>query len=104
MLRYEVRQRAGDLVVLALVGEMIGDFPIDRLHDALKDHYVDDGVRRINVDLGDVSFTTLEGIGMLVQLWRESQRRGKEFRVQRPQQQVAAKLQETGLLKLLEGA
>ena len=47
MLRYEVRQRTGDSVVLALEGEMVGDLPIDRLHDALKDHYVDDGVSRI---------------------------------------------------------
>ena len=99
MLRYEVRQRVGESVVLALQGEMVGDLPIDRLQEALEDHYVDDGVKRILIDLQAVSFVTLEGIGMLLELWRESNRRGKVFRVEHPQRQVAAKLQETGVLK-----
>jgi hypothetical protein len=58
---YEVSERAGDYVVLRLEGELIGDPTVERLHESLEEHYVDDGVALIRVDLRSVDFISLEG-------------------------------------------
>jgi anti-anti-sigma factor len=100
---YEVLERTGDYVVLRLEGELIGDPPVERLHESLEKHYVDDGVVLICVDLRDVDFISLEGVGMLLSLWRESQRRGKRFRIDQPTPLVRHRLEQTGVLKVLEG-
>ena len=103
MIEYEVGDRAKDYVVLKLRGELVGDVPVDRLHDALEDHYVDDGVRRIKIDLSEVDHINLEGVGMLLDLWRESRRQQKSFAVECPAEQVREKLAVTGVLRLLSG-
>ncbi|HEV8420822.1 MAG TPA: STAS domain-containing protein [Actinomycetota bacterium] len=101
MIEYEVAERSGDYVLLRLRGELLGDLPVRQLHDVLEDHYVDDGVRLIRVDLSQVKRISLEGVAVLVDLWRESQRRGKRFHAEQARGVVREKLATTGVLRLL---
>jgi anti-anti-sigma factor len=95
---YEVLDRDGDLACLILRGELVGDVSSEVLKTELERHYVDDGVRTICVKLSELDLITLEGVGILLELWHESRNRGKSFVVQDPQGQVRDKLRVTGLL------
>ncbi|HEY3209833.1 MAG TPA: STAS domain-containing protein [Actinomycetota bacterium] len=103
MIEYEVAEKSGDHVVLRLRGELLGDLPVRQLHDVLEEHYVDDGVRLIRIDLSGIDRISLEGVAVLVDLWRESQRRGKSFQAEQAQGTVREKLATTGVLRLLSG-
>jgi anti-anti-sigma regulatory factor len=72
VVHYEVVERVGDSVDLLLRGRMVGETTARRLHEALADHYVDDGVRRIRVRLEALEFIDLEGVGALLDLWRSA--------------------------------
>ena len=102
MLDYEVTERAGDSVVLQLRGELAGRLWTEQLRRALEEHYVDDGVTLIRVDLSPVAFMDNHGVATLLALFKESERRGKRFRVERPEGQVLEKLVVTGVLKVLQ--
>jgi anti-anti-sigma factor len=102
MVDYRVLDRTGDYVVIELRGELLDDASMDRVKESLEDHYVDDGVRLIRVDLSDVSYITLEGIQMLIGLWKESRERGKEFRAESAQGQVYERLRIAGVTRLLD--
>jgi anti-anti-sigma factor len=101
MVEYRVRDREDDYVVIELRGELLDDASLDRVRESLDDHYVDDGVRLICVDLSDVSYITLEGMQMLIGLWRESRDRGKQFRAESAQGQVYERLRIAGVARLL---
>jgi anti-anti-sigma factor len=101
VIEYEVAEKSGDYVVLRIRGELLGDLPAKRLHEALEEHYIDDGVRIIRVDLSEVDRISLEGVAILVDLWRESQRRNKSFQAEHAQDVVREKLETTGVLRLL---
>jgi anti-anti-sigma factor len=102
MVEHRVRDRAADYVVIEMRGELLDDASIDRVRESLEDHYVDDGVRLIRIDLSDVTYITLEGIQMLIGLWRESRERGKEFRAENAQGQVSERLRIAGITRLLD--
>jgi anti-anti-sigma factor len=102
MVEYEVLVREGDYVVLRLSGELAGQYWTDELGDALEDHFVDDGVKVIRVDLTPVTFMDNFGVATLVALHRRSLERGKRFLVQNPQGQVREKLKVTGVSKVLQ--
>jgi len=102
MFACRVIEREDDYVVVGLDGEFAGERLTENVRETLQEHYVDDGVRRIRVDLHDVLFIDLEGVAALLSLRRESQERGKWFTVERAQGQVREKLGVTGVLKLLE--
>jgi anti-anti-sigma factor len=101
MIDYQVVERAEDYALLELRGDLMGDLPIDRLKEDLEEHFVDDGVKRIRVDLSKLNFVSLEGIGMLLALWRESADRGKRLVVENPVGQVKDKLTITGVIDLI---
>jgi anti-anti-sigma factor len=103
MLHYEVIRLAPDRVSLLLRGELVEDVTAERLESDLERHYVDDGVRTIQVDLREVEAISLEGVATLVELWRASRRRGKELVVVGAEGQVREKLLVTGLLTPLAG-
>jgi len=94
--------RRDDYVVLRLSGELSGDRPSARVRQALDAQYVNDGVRRIRLDLRRLANIDLEGVGVLLQLFRESQRRGKALTVERARGSVRDRLRTTGVLRLLE--
>ena len=101
MVEYQVLDKEGPFAALKLKGELVGDISSQDLKGALERHYVDDGVREILIDLTDLSEISLEGVAILLELWRESGRRGKEFTVRGAHGQVEEKLQITGALKPL---
>jgi anti-anti-sigma regulatory factor len=101
MAEFEVAQRADDFVVIRLRGALWDKALVARVHRALEEHYVDDGVRIIRTDLSEVPQISLEGIGALLDLWREARRRGKSFEVEGATGQVREKLTTTGVLMLL---
>jgi anti-anti-sigma factor len=103
MADFEVAQRAEDFVVLRLRGALWDSGSVTLIHQALDQHYVDDGVRIIRADLSDVTQISLEGIGALLDLWREARRRGKSFQIEAVTGQVRDKLATTGVLTLLTG-
>lgn len=102
MLRYEVIERHDDYVVLELRGELTQEVPVERLHETLKQHYVDDGVRLIRIELAGVDRIELDGAGVLLALWREASRQGKRLVAENPQASVRSKLTIMGVLRLLE--
>jgi anti-anti-sigma factor len=102
MVEHRVRDRAADYVVIEMRGELLDDASIDRVRESLEDHYVDDGVRLIRVDLSEVTYITLEGIQMLIGLWRESRERGKQFRAENARGQVSERLRIAGITRLLD--
>ena len=95
-------ERQGDWVVLQLSGELAGRLMTDRLRETLEDHYVDDGVRVIKVDISPLSFMDSYGVATLVALLKESHERGKRFVVEGAAGQVREKLRVTGVLRILE--
>jgi anti-anti-sigma factor len=99
----QVRERTDDRVVLRLEGELAGRLWTEVIEEYLEEHYVDDGVRRIRLDLGPVSFIDNYGVATLIALYKASLERGKSFMVEGAQGQVLEKLETTGVRKVLEG-
>jgi anti-anti-sigma factor len=101
MLSFEVmREEAGDVVV-ALQGELAYSDWTGALRRFLESHYISDGVRRIRLDLSDVTALDLEGLATLVVLWKEADRNGKAFVVEGAEGQPQQKLVQTGMAALL---
>ena len=98
---YEVAEKAEDYIVLRIRGDLTADTEVDRLHEVLEEHYVDDGVKIIRVNMEEVGFLSLEGVAMVVDLLRESRERGKRFMVEGLQGQPLNKLAMTGVLRVL---
>lgn len=102
MVQYEVTAKQGDRVTIRLAGQMAGERSVEEFKEALEEHYVDDGVKQIRVDVSEVELITLDGLGVLIVLWKESKARGKRFVVEDATGQVREKLKVTGTLGLLE--
>ena len=94
--------RQGDHVILRLEGELAGQFWTEVIQDYLEDHYVDDGVKRIRIDLSSVSFIDSYGVATLIALYKESRQKKKHFSVEGAQGQVLEKLKTTGVRSVLE--
>ena len=97
-----VVEKSDQRVVLLIEGELVDQEPIVVLEDALEEQYVDDGVRRIALDLTNLRALDLEGVGMLLRLRQEAERQGKRLAVTNPSGQVREKLRTTGVLQFLE--
>ena len=102
MLEYDVVERGVSHVVLQLRGELSGGQWAGHLRRSLEEHFVDDGVKLIRVDLGSLNFLDSEGVATLVCLKRESSKRGKAFRVEGVDGQVDEKLRVMGVLQKLQ--
>lgn len=102
MFACRVTERENDYVIVQLDGEFAGERLTESVREALEEHYIDDGVRRIRLDLESLRFIDLEGVAALLSLKRESRERGKRFTVERARGQVREKLGVTGVLELLE--
>jgi anti-anti-sigma factor len=97
-----VVERERDYVVVQLDGDFAGERLTEGVRETLEDHYVDDGVLRIRIDLQSLRFIDLEGVAALLALRKESKEKGKRFTIERAQGQVREKLEVTGVLDLLE--
>lgn len=102
MIDLRVCERGGDSVRVSLEGDLSGRLWTDRIYEALEEHFVDDGVAVIRIDLSGVSFMDNYGVATLVTLQRQSGERGKRFMVEGSAGQVRDKLKVTGVLRILE--
>jgi anti-anti-sigma factor len=100
VLAIDVIHRSKGDVVVALAGELTAD-AWDQLRLSLDDPYIDDGVKRIALRLEGLTYLGLDGVAVLIQLYREAEERGKEFTVEGHRAQVRHKLETTGVLRLL---
>jgi anti-anti-sigma regulatory factor len=78
-LDFRVEERGGEHVVVGLSGRLTGHGWTDKLRRFLEERYVDDGVRRIHLDLANVSAVDEEGLATLKALQRESEERHKQL-------------------------
>jgi anti-anti-sigma factor len=101
-LEYRVADRRGDGVTVQLSGELVGSERVAQLKTALEEHFVDDGVHVITLDLARVAFLDNIGVAALVSLMHESQRRNKRLFIVGAERQVRDKLRVTGVLPVLE--
>jgi anti-anti-sigma factor len=102
LVEYEVSEKQDDRVTLHLRGRLDDERTVEEFKEALETHYVDDGVKEIRVELSDLKEISLEGVAVLITLWRESARRGKRFIAEGARGQVRDKLEITGTLRTLE--
>lgn len=103
LLRYEVRDEPGETVIIWLSGSFTQEDWTARLRGFLEEHYINDGVRIIMLDLGEVEEIDLEGVATLMILLRESDDRGKRLMTQNARGRVRVKLEMSGVLTRLEG-
>lgn len=96
--------RVGETVVVAVRGELTREGYPGRLRSALLDWFIDDGVRRILIDLSGATAIDLQGLGALLALRRESERHGKVLAIEDPSPTVRSRLEETGTLEYLRGS
>jgi anti-anti-sigma factor len=94
------RKQDGEGIV-ELAGELTDDSSTENLEDWLEEHFVDDGVRTIRVDLSEVTLVDLEGVAALGLLAAEAVKQDKVFLIEGAIGQVRRKLEETGLLQYL---
>ena len=102
VLRCDMAERADDFVCLQLRGELTGRSRTASLRDALERYLVDDGIKRVRLDLSRLEFMDNQGVATLLALREESQGRGKPMLVERPGGQVREKLKVTGVLEVLQ--
>ena len=88
--------------VVELAGDLTQGAPTDSLGEWIEEHFVDDGVRTIRLDLSEVEHIDLEGVATLGLLAAESVKRGKVLLIDGATGQVRAKLDETGLLPYIQ--
>jgi anti-anti-sigma factor len=86
-----------------LGGELSGESSTASLADWVEEHFVDDGVLRIRIDLSQVTEIDLEGVAALGVLAAEALEQGKAVVLEGASGQVERKLEETGLIRYLGG-
>ena len=88
--------------MVQLAGELTGEPSTEELEEWLEEHFVDDGVRTIRIDLSGVTQIDLEGVSALGLLAAEGVKQDKVLVVEGATGQVQRKLEETGLARYLQ--
>jgi anti-anti-sigma regulatory factor len=96
-LEFHVEERGGEHVLVGLSGALTGHGWTDKLRRFLEERYVDDGVRRIHLDLSEVTALDEEGLATLKALQRESDERHKELLLEGTNGDLRALLVSEGL-------
>lgn len=92
-------RKASDVTIVDFKGRLaVG------VSDALLPRVIDDilgeGSKKILLNLSDMDYIDSNGLGELVQAYRESQRRGASLRLLKPQDRVTKTLRLTNLLPI----
>jgi anti-anti-sigma regulatory factor len=87
--------------IVHIGGELTGDASTANLEDWLEEHFVDDGVRTIRIDLSGVTHIDLEGAAALGLLAARALGERKWLIAEGVTGQGRSKLQETGLFRYL---
>jgi anti-anti-sigma regulatory factor len=91
-------------VDLEIAAELASEPRIAGFKRFVEHHYLDDGIDEVIIHLDPLQWISLEGVGALVSLRRESEKVGKVLTVHGAQGQVAEKLRIAGVLHYLEDA
>jgi anti-anti-sigma regulatory factor len=94
--------KQGDQGIIQLEGELTEGPTLRHLEEWLEEHFVDDGVRTIRIDVSRVTRIDLEGAAALGLLAAEAINRRKVLLVEGAKGQPLNKLEEVGLLRYLE--
>ena len=89
-------------VVFRLGGTLSNDFASHRFERAVEEEWWNRVVRRIHLDLRAMRAIDLEGVAVLVRLFREAGRRGKSLTIEGSSGSVRRRLQTTGVLRIME--
>ena len=101
MVQFDASEKRGDRGYVRVRGSLVGDVPVTQLRGAVDHYCTDGGVNDIVVDVSDVDQIGLEGVAVLLLLWRDAGRHGKCLVIERPHGQVREKLETTGVLRWL---
>jgi anti-anti-sigma factor len=99
-IRIAIRDR--EQVLVELRGDLADETWTERLDEFLHEHYVDNGIRNIRVNLSEVHRIDLAGVSTLVLLAHEAKRHHKRLIVEGADGGVRDQLQERGVLAYLE--
>ena len=96
----EVR-KSNDVVIVDFKGRLavgVGDEVLPQVINEL----LSEGYKKILLNLSEMDYIDSNGLGELVQAFRESQRKGASLRLLKPQDRVAKTLRLTNLLPMFE--
>jgi ABC-type transporter Mla MlaB component len=102
MLQCRTLESTSGTATVELRGALVHSERLEDVREFLEEHYVNDGVVRIRLQVEGVEQIDLEGVAALATLKAEALRRGKALTVEGALGFVRAKLRTTGLLGYLE--
>jgi anti-anti-sigma regulatory factor len=88
---------------IAVEGALTREGNLERLRAAITDLRVEEYVREIRIELSGATAIDLQGIGFLLAMRDESERRGVGLVIANPQGSVRSRLEQTGTLEYLRG-
>ena len=92
-------RKAGDVTIIDFKGRLaigVSDSILPRVIGEV----LGDGATKILLNLSDMDYIDSNGLGELVQVYRESQRKGASLRLLKPQDRVTKTLRLTNLLPM----
>lgn len=92
-------RKADDITIVDFNGRLAAGVS-DTILPRLIGEILDAGSKKILLNLSDMDYIDSNGLGELVQAYRESQRRGASLRLLKPQDRVAKTLRLTNLLPM----
>jgi len=93
--------KQGNEGVVRLSGDLYGGASTERLEDWVEEHFVDDGISQIRLNLSEVTDMDLEGAAAVGLLAAEAIKQHKLLTVEGATGRVLRKLEETGLAQYL---
>jgi anti-anti-sigma regulatory factor len=99
---YRVSQVGEDTLSVSVVGELGPNLGARSLIEALVSTIDEPEVRHVDINLSEITWLTLEGIGALVGLKQYVDGTGRTLRVVEPTQQAAAAIERAGLTTWFE--
>jgi anti-sigma B factor antagonist len=92
-------RKADDITIVDFNGRLAAGVS-DTILPRIIGEILDAGSKKILLNLSDMDYIDSNGLGELVQVYRESQRRGASLRLLKPQDRVAKTLRLTNLLPM----
>ena len=95
--RWATDRVEGGTAYLRLTGSLTGLSRSTQLLDELGEHYVNDGVSAIAIDLSETPWIDLEGVAVLISLLKGAHAHDKTLWIEHETNAVASKLRQTGI-------
>jgi anti-sigma B factor antagonist len=92
-------RKVGDVTIVDFKGRLAVGVS-DTIMPRVIDEILDDGTKKILLNLSEMDYIDSNGLGELVQAYRESHRKGASLRLLKPQDRVTKTLRLTNLLPM----